>query len=320
MIENISDNLFKLEIPLPRNPLKALNSYLVTSPERNLIIDTGMNRPACLDAMQTCLKKLAVDLRKTDLFITHMHADHSGLISTLASSESRVYCRQPDTETINSTASWDPVLEFAVLNGFPNDKAAIKLHPGFKFRNQGEVNFTLVSDGDEIKVGDYTLTCIATPGHTRGHTCLYEKNKKYLFSGDHVLFKITPNIALFDDDHNPLDQYLQSLSKVYEMDVDLVLPAHRWLSPNLRQRIDELKEHHQIRCHNILRVLDEGPHNAYDIASKIEWDLSYDNWEEVHISQKWFATGEVIAHLKYLQELNQVDYFVHDKIRHFELN
>jgi glyoxylase-like metal-dependent hydrolase (beta-lactamase superfamily II) len=270
--------------------------------------------------MSNGLKELEIDLQKTDVFVTHMHADHSGLVSTIAAEGARVYCRHPDTDTINSKASWDPVLEFAVNNGFPDDKEAIKLHPGFKYRNRETVDFSVISDGDEIQIGDYTLICIATPGHSQGHTCLYEPNKKLLFSGDHILFKITPNIALFSDNHNPLQEYLLSLDKVYKMDVDLVLPAHRWLSKDLRKRVDELKKHHQHRCENILAVLVQGSHNAYQIASKIEWDLSYDNWEEVHISQKWFATGEVIAHLKYLQELNQVKYFEHGEIRYFELS
>ena len=38
MIEEVGTDLYKIEIPLPKNPLKALNSYAIKSPERNLII------------------------------------------------------------------------------------------------------------------------------------------------------------------------------------------------------------------------------------------------------------------------------------------
>ena len=31
------------------------------------------------------------------------------------------------------------------------------------------------------------------------------------------------------------------------------------------------------------------------------WDLKYDRWEDVNVMQKWFATGEAIAHLRYLE-------------------
>ena len=83
MIEEILANLYKIEIPLPESPLKALNSYVIKNSERNLIIDTGWNQEECMNAMQTGLKELGVDLRKTDFFITHLHADHLGLVSTL---------------------------------------------------------------------------------------------------------------------------------------------------------------------------------------------------------------------------------------------
>ena len=31
------------------------------------------------------------------------------------------------------------------------------------------------------------------------------------------------------------------------------------------------------------------------------WDLDCDSWEEFPRAQKWFATGEAIAHLRYLE-------------------
>lgn len=46
----------------------------------------------------------------------------------------------------------------------------------------------LVSDGDELKVGNVTLKFIHTPGHTEGGMCIYVKEAKALFSGD-TLFR-----------------------------------------------------------------------------------------------------------------------------------
>ena len=34
----------------------------------------------------------------------------------------------------------------------------------------------------------------------------------------------------------------------------------------------------------------------------MSWDLSYKNWDQFPVQQKWFAIGEVIAHLRYLEE------------------
>jgi hypothetical protein len=101
---------------------------------------------------------------------------------------------------------------------------------------------------------------------------------------------------------NPLKNYLASLDKVYHLDVELVLPGHRRLFKNFKERIDELKQHHQKRAEEVLAILSDGPRNAYQIAPDMSWDIVCDSWEQFPLMQKWFATGETIAHLKYLEE------------------
>ncbi|MDD4877240.1 MAG: MBL fold metallo-hydrolase, partial [Dehalococcoidales bacterium] len=102
MVEEILPNLYKIEVPLPHNPLKAINSYVIRAGEQSLIIDTGMNRKECKDVLLAGLEELGVDLQKTDYFITHLHADHLGLVSSLVTDKSIVYFNQPDADWINS--------------------------------------------------------------------------------------------------------------------------------------------------------------------------------------------------------------------------
>ena len=91
MFEEIISNLYRIEIPLPKSPLKTLNAYLVKGPDRYLLIDTGMNRDECMAEMSTALVNLKVDLKKTDFFITHLHVDHLGLVERLVTDTSIVY-------------------------------------------------------------------------------------------------------------------------------------------------------------------------------------------------------------------------------------
>jgi glyoxylase-like metal-dependent hydrolase (beta-lactamase superfamily II) len=300
-------DVFKIEVPLPGNPLKAVNSYVIKSGTRNLIVDTGMNRVECKEALQAGLDELAIDLTVTDLFITHMHADHSGLISQFATATSRVFCSQTDGDIINSHSGWQPMLEYAVLNGFPADEDPIAHHPGFKYGNAKTIDFNIVKDGDVIEVGGFSLRGVSTPGHTPGHMCLYETGRKFLLSGDHILSKITPNISLWSYDEDPLHEFLDSLDRVYAMDIALVLPAHRRLIPDHRARIEQLRHHHWNRADAIHAILkQEHPLNAYIIASRMNWDLSYEYWDQFPLPQKWFAMGEVLAHLKYLEQMGLV--------------
>ena len=308
MVEEILTNLYKLEIPLPKSPLKALNSYVIKNTDRNLIIDTGWNQEECMCAMQTGLRELGVDIRKTDFFITHLHADHFGLISDLITDTSKIYFNQPDADRFKSGFRWDDFVDFARLNGVPeNELQAIRQsHPGLKFRAKGGLAFHILREGDAISIGNYVFKCVETPGHTWGHMCLYEPNKKIFIAGDHILNDITPNIQLWSDEWDPLKEYLASLEKVYKLDIELVLPGHRGTFKNCRERIQELKHHHQKRLEEIISILEKGKKNAFQVASQMSWDIICDSWDLFPVSQKWFATGEAIAHLKYLKEKGMI--------------
>ncbi|RJP21388.1 MAG: MBL fold metallo-hydrolase [Candidatus Abyssobacteria bacterium SURF_5] len=313
MVEEIMKNLYKLEIPLPGSPLKSINSYVLKNSKRTLIIDTGMNRTVCRETMQAGLKELGVDLSKTDFFVTHLHADHFGLVATLATDGSTVYFNEPDAERMHFSV-WEEMISFAGRNGFPQDElqAALHNHPGYKYGPQKELPLTLLKDGDTLSIGDYTLRCVQTPGHTQGHMCLYEPSEKILFSGDHILIDITPNIQLWSDQENPLSAYLSSLDKVHQLDIGLTLPGHRRLITDCKTRIEELKLHHQDRADEALVIVQKAARNAYQVASQMTWDIACDNWEQFPVQQKWFATGEALAHLKYLEEKSLIQKEIRD--------
>jgi glyoxylase-like metal-dependent hydrolase (beta-lactamase superfamily II) len=308
MAEKIAENFYRIEIPLPGNPLKSINSYVITGGERNLMVDTGMNRKACIEAMEAGLSEIGVDLEKTDFFITHLHADHFGLIGRLATERSTIYFNKPDAARIKLVDGWDSMLEYARVSGFPEGilEVALHNHPGRKYWSNQDFELTLLDDGDTIEVGDYAFTCVQTPGHTPGHMCLYEPAKKFFLSGDHILIDITPNIQLWSDDDNPLEQYMTSLDRVTELDIELVLPGHRRLWKDCNARIRELKEHHRHRADEVLSILEKGSRTAYEIAGGMTWDIDCASWEEFPIMQQWFATGEAIAHVKYLADRGEV--------------
>lgn len=322
-MEEILPGLFRIIVPLPDNPLKEINSYVLTSRDRNLVIDTGMNRPECKEVLLPGMEELGVDLGKTDFFITHMHADHQGMVASLFTKGSRAYMSEPDASRLKAGmtahAGVKPIVDYLAKSGFPDDELqyALMNHPGFKYGPKSVVDYRYVAEGDIFQVGDYTLEVVATPGHTEGHMCLYERNRKLLFSGDHVLGDITPNIVGISDDVNPLDLYIKSLHKVYELDVALCLPGHRSFISDFKKRVRELIEHHRIRGNEAIDVLDKNPQTAYQAASQMSWDIAAKSWDDFPIMQKWFATGEAIAHLIYLEKLGLVQREIRDGLIYF---
>jgi len=322
MCEEILPNLFRIKIPLPESPLKYLNSYVVRNSQKNLIIDTGLNRKECLEAMQNGLQKLGVELWQSDIFITHLHADHFGLVTKLASDSSDILFSRPEKELMESWEGFGAMTEYARKNGFPEDelKAALDKHPGAKYGSDWIPELKVLDEGDKISIGDYHFKCVATPGHTMGHICLYEATKKILIAGDHILIDITPNIQCWSDSQNPLKHYLSSLDKIYKMEIDKVLPGHRRLIDDHRARISELKEHHQRRLKEILEILNKHPMHAFQIASRMTWDINAETWDHFPVAQKWFATGEAIAHLRYLEDEEKVTRENKDRLILFSLN
>ena len=304
MIQEVIRNIYRVEIPLPDNPLRAINSYVIRDGERSLIIDTGLNRKECMDAMIAGLAELSVNLNKADFFITHLHADHYALVPRLATEKSRVYLNKPDAERHARGGTWDIMLEHARVHGFPEGELeqAIHRHPGYKFGTVLDLPLTLLEQGDTITSGEYRLECVETPGHTKGHMCLYESGRKILFSGDHILEDITPNIQSWSDDGQPLREYLESLDKVLQLEVEMVLPGHRRVFTDCRKRIHELKQHHRNRLKEVLSILAKGKKSAFQVASGMTWNIDCGGWNRFPVSQKWVASGEAIAHLKYLEE------------------
>lgn len=307
-MDEVAPELFRIEVPLPENPLKAVNSYVVRGKDRNLVIDTGMRRDECERALMAGLQELDIDLSRTDFFITHLHADHLGLVTRLATDTSTVYMGEVEAGLVaglqDSGSFWGRVAEFARTGGIPEEaiQEAMKEHPGIKHSPPKYPEFTIVDEGYPVCAGDYRFKCVFTPGHTPGHFCLYEPDRKFFVSGDHVLNDITPNITAWFGEANPLEEYLASLDKVAAFDVELVLPGHRGVFRDLQGRIAELKNHHEVRTEEVLAILATGSKTVYEVASEMTWSIVADGWDDFPIMQKWFATGEAGTHLRYLEE------------------
>jgi glyoxylase-like metal-dependent hydrolase (beta-lactamase superfamily II) len=322
MCEEVLPGLFRNKIPLPESPLKYLNSYIIKDSERSLIVDTGLNRQECLDAMFKGLSALEIDLSQSDIFITHLHADHFGLISKLATDSTHILFSRPEKELMESWEGFGAMVDYAARSGFPENEleAALDKHPGAKYGTDWVPELKILDDGDFIDVGDYHFKCVTTPGHTLGHTCLYDQERKILLAGDHILIDITPNIQCWSDTANPLKDYLASLDKVYHMQIDLVLPGHRRLIDNPRARIEELKKHHAHRLDEVLTILKKGPMSAFQTASLMTWDIDCENWDQFPVAQKWFALGEAISHLRYLEEEGRIVRMTAEKTTKFALS
>ena len=311
MAKRLAENLWQLDIPLVGSPLKNLNSYLITG-ERNLLVDTGFYRDSCREAMYAQLRDVGVDLARTDLFLTHLHSDHTGLSKELHRPGCKVMISTADSQELLARGTdefWRQRNENYIRDGFSRREMdeLWGTNPARETEEELFRDHTCVEEGAVLAYGGYRFECIATPGHTPGHLCLYDREREVFLSGDHVLFHISPNICRWESMPDALGSYLKSLCKVRDYPVELLLPAHRAESGRLRTRVDELLSHHQRRLEETEAALRARPGmTAYETAGAMRWKIRCRGWEDFPLIQKFFAVGEALAHLDHLERLGRV--------------
>lgn len=312
MIKEVAKNIYTFSVTLPNNPLKALNVYVVKGEDRTVVFDTGFNAEESKVDLLNGLEALNLKVEDVEVVLTHLHSDHVGLVNIFADTGCKVYAGKTDGELINQMVTneyWDNLEAMIPLYGMEEDEIMTDENPGYKHRLTKTIDYIELEIGDFFEVGDYRFEILDLSGHTPGHLGFYDKEAKIILSADTILDPITPNITFWGFEYpDILNTYVETLYRLQELEIDQALATHRKIITNHVERIDELVLHHDERLQEILDAMnDEEEYTVREISAKITWRIRADNWEEFPKSQKWFATGETMAHLHRLVNSESVD-------------
>jgi glyoxylase-like metal-dependent hydrolase (beta-lactamase superfamily II) len=135
--------------------------------------------------------------------------------------------------------------------------------------------------------------------------CFHDRAGRLFFSGDHVLPRISPSVAVHvQQPVNPLADFLDSLGSIRDLDIDEVLPAHEWRFRGLDTRVDELLEHHRLRLDETYAAVSAAPGlTCWDTTLRLRWSR---DWTQIVGFMRRAALGETLAHLVLLERSGRV--------------
>ena len=307
----------QIKVPIPKVGLDNVNVYIVEGTNGNLMIDTGWNTPEAFNALAQEMKTSGFAMKDiTEVVITHIHPDHFGLAGKIAEltgarvSVSEIDFSMVDSRYVHADAILSEMNSFLKANGVPDWELKMLSEASQTIRNFispiSKVN--LLKAGDHVAMEPFDFQVILTPGHTPGHICLYEPNKKYLFAGDQVLAEVVPNISYHPQSgQNPLGDYVNSLHALEELEVRFVFPGHGSVFSGLTPKIDEIMHFHRDRMRNIEKIMGVETKNAYDVAKQLPWIINGDTitYDKLEPIDRRLAVLTVLAHLQYLVSENK---------------
>ncbi|MCJ2184067.1 MBL fold metallo-hydrolase [Novosphingobium sp. 1949] len=217
---------------LARNPspftYTGTQTYLVGDGTDVAVIDPG---PADEEHLRAILDALG-DARLAAICCTHTHRDHSPGAAPLAA------------------RTGAPVIGCAALTlADDGPRADAAFDPDYRPDR-------VLTDGESLSGDGWTLTALATPGHTSNHLCFALEETGALFTGDHVMGWSTSVVSPPDGD---MSAYLASLARLYERKQDTVyFPAHGPVVEKPHQLVRGMLGHRRARERQILRQIAAG--------------------------------------------------------------
>ena len=304
LLEKITDEVAKLVIPYRRGA--TVNCFFLRGEKGYTVIDTGIYSE---EAVQLWEDLLNSGITIEQVVITHAHPDHVGMAGWLKQRAGiPVVMSRIGHEVMRSI--YQESLELTKNGEDPNRPNAFYLkHGGPSIPEKRYVRMMsalyvepdfLFEDGQQVRLGTGDFQAVWTPGHSADHFCFYNRQDGCLIAGDHVLGDISPVIIIdSEEDENPLLDYAQSLDRIRDFPVKMVLPGHGATFGSLQQRITEIWQSHVERMEQMREWMGERSVTAGELSR-----LVYQNPDGKGNYLAQFQT--TLARLLYLQSQGKV--------------
>lgn len=270
---SLGNGIHLIPAPLPFASPAWVNIYAVEADGGLLLIDCGTDWEPGRQAIKDGFSAVGLDESAVHtLLVSHLHPDHVGMSTRLVREWGcRFVMHQRAAKLVdryNDTPGYAVRLEkIAHAHGVPDaiTKASTRLDRPDYMPIIDPPDHT-VEDGDEIDLGGgRKLEILHTPGHEPAHICARDTRTGILFSGDHVLPRISPVIMYDLDLGDPLGDYMTSLQRLIQMQIGITYPAHGTLIEHGEARARQILLHHDRRLLDMADLVRAGDTDAWNV-------------------------------------------------------
>jgi glyoxylase-like metal-dependent hydrolase (beta-lactamase superfamily II) len=310
-VRSVAPGVHWLRMPLPF-ALDHINLWLLEDAGGWTLVDTGLGDAATRAFWERIIGSTIGARAVRRVLVTHYHPDHAGNAAWLCERfQAPLWMTQAEYLTAHAVregvGGYVPGATLALFraNGLDHARHQQMAARGNLYRTQVPEfpdRYRRIMDGESIRVGAHQWRVITGYGHAPEHASLYCEQLGLLISGDMLLPRISTNVSVWpvDPEGDPLGQFLQSIRRYCELPGDtLILPSHGLPFRGAHARVAQLEQHHAARLAELLEACREAPRSAADVLETL-----FRRKLDAH--QMFFAMGEAIAHLHFLERAGSV--------------
>jgi len=304
---DLGEGIHQVTLPLPFASPPSVNCYLIEGDDGITLIDCGVLDPATVATLDEAIAEVRGGEPALERLVgSHLHPDHVAAAAAIVRRYDCEFVMHSTTaQQVGGYNDWtlhrDDVVDLVRVHGGGAETidAFSQVWPRPEWAGTAIAPSRPVDDGDRIDLGGgRELTVVYTPGHHVTHICLQDSLSGHLFSGDHVLPRITPYVAVDLEGGDSLASFLNSLEVIEALDPGLTYPAHGAIIEQGRARARQIALHHQRRIGAMLEEMRSAPRTAWEIMeATFRPDLD--------LQSQYLAFQETLAHLEHMVRMGR---------------
>lgn len=290
--------LWSVAVPMPDSLLAYTLSAILVAPDGAVtVVDPGWETPEAHAHLRAAFALIGCEPGDiAHIVVTHAHPDHLGAADALRRlSGAKLLMHEREqlaVDRVGAARGGSAVGRAAeVVAGWGAPDEVSERLAAQLARTQSNLTLSapadaLLRDGDRLPIAGADWRVLHTPGHTDGHICLVDDERRILMTGDHVLPTLFPGVGLGIDRRlggaegdDPVADYLDALARLEPYDDFDVLPGHGYRFIGLAARRLETAAHLLKRAREVGAALAADPAaSIWQVAQRLSWSAG---WEKL---------------------------------------